>query len=174
MVWDPFQPNHLYTSLENGQIVCLDIRNIQHVKDHSAQVNPYFAFQAHEKTVSSLNFSASIKGLLATASLDQTVKLWDVNSLQSAEPHQLMTNGSKQMKSSSSSNSLAPKCVAYKSMNVGKLFTLRFSYDDTFVLATAGDEGKVAVWESDEMEIIKNHFQDSIYEVNNPYLHLKQ
>ena len=34
-----------------------------------------------------------------------------------------------------------PRLVAYKSMNVGKLFTLQCSPDVPFLLATAGDKG---------------------------------
>lgn len=41
--------------------------------------------------------------------------------------------------------------VAYKTMNAGKLFALQFYYDEPFLLATGGDKGLVAVWESDEM-----------------------
>jgi WD40 repeat protein len=158
-VWDPFQPYHLYASLENGQVLCLDIRNMERLQDHTKRFNPYLQFQAHDKTVSALNFSASVKGMLATASIDQTVKIWDVSDLQSMQVEEGVGN--------------FPKCIAYKSLNVGKLFTLKFSHDDPFTLAAAGDEGKVAIWESDEMEIIRNHFQDSLYEIKNPYLQLQ-
>jgi hypothetical protein len=41
--------------------------------------------------------------------------------------------------------------VAYKTMNVGKLFALQFYHDDPFLLAVAGDKGVVAIWESDEL-----------------------
>ena len=34
-----------------------------------------------------------------------------------------------------------PRLVAYKSMNVGQLFTLQCSPDVPFLLATAGDKG---------------------------------
>lgn len=157
-VWDPFQPYHLYASLENGQVICLDIRNMEQIQDHSKRFNPYLQFQAHDKTVSAINFSASVKGMLATASIDQTVKVWDVSDLQSVRVDE---------------GASVPKCIAYKSLNVGKLFTLKFSHDDPFTLAAAGDEGKVAIWESDEMEIIRNHFQENVYETSNPYLKLQ-
>jgi WD40 repeat protein len=189
LLWDPFQSYHLYASLENGEVLCLDIRNIDQMKNHSKSLSPYLSFQAHDTTVCSMSFSSTVKGMLATASLDSTVKIWDVSTLHDVDSHQLLSSassstetGKKSKKSSSlpsssssgSSSSLSPKCIAYKSMNVGKLFSLRFHNDNPFLLATAGDSGKVAIWESDEMEIIKNHFQNSIYEISNPYLQLER
>ena len=60
---------------------------------------------------------------MATASLDKTVKLWDVHAPE-------------------------PFGVAYKTMAVGKLVTLQFYADDPFVLATGGSKGVVAVWDT--------------------------
>ncbi len=53
-----------------------------------------------------------------------------------------------------------PLQVAYKSMNAGRIFTLQFNNNkaDPFTLACGGDKGLVAVWECDEMEVIRNHF----------------
>lgn len=150
LVWDPFQPFHIYASLEDGKIVGVDIRK---VSSNNSNESPFiFNWQGHEKTVSNIHFSPGVRGMLASCSVDKTVKVWDV------------TRESQ------------PQCVAYKSMNVGKLFTLKYSYDDPFLLATAGDKGSVAVWESDEMEIIKNHFNSRIENstFKNPYLSLRQ
>ena len=49
------------------------------------------------------------------------------------------------------SGSISPHMVAYKTMSAGKLFALEYYNDDPFLLATGGDKGVVAVWESDEM-----------------------
>ena len=54
-----------------------------------------------------------------SCSPDKSVRVWDV----AAESEGL------------------PKLVAYKTMNVGKLFTLQCSPDTPFLLATAGDKG---------------------------------
>ena len=64
--------------------------------------------------------------MLATASTDHTIKVWDV------------------------ANPVAPVSVAYKTMNVGKLFCMSYYSDDAYTLAAAGDKGVVAIWESDE------------------------
>lgn len=148
MVWDPYCQFHLYCSLENGEIVCIDLR-IPGV--------PFCTFQGHEKTASAISFSAGIPGLMASASIDKTVKLWDVGNVQRAAN----SAGNKKV-SKPLAEPLEPHCVMYKSMNVGKLFALQYFCDDPFVLATAGDKGSVAVWETDEAETVKNYYQDRI------------
>ena len=150
MTWDPFCPFHLYCSLENGEIVCIDIR-IPRV--------PLCAFQAHAKTTSGISFSSGIPGLMASSSIDKTVKLWDVSNIHKIDPSPYsggLTGGNQ----GSIVPGLEPHLVMYKSMNVGKLFALQYYSDDPYVLATAGDKGSVAVWECDEAETVKNHFQD--------------
>ena len=60
-----------------------------------------------------------------SCSPDKSVRVWDVlpGGVDAAEIEAL------------------PRLVAYKSMNVGKLFTLQCSPDVPFLLATAGDKG---------------------------------
>jgi periodic tryptophan protein 1 len=128
MCWDPFDENRIFCTLENGVVTCIDIRNTS---------APLFSFQAHDETSPSLSFSHKVPGMLATCSLDKTVKVWD-------------TLGA------------VPKCVAYKSMSVGKLFSVQYYTDDPFLLAAGGDQGLVAIWESDELSQIKDYFQGRI------------
>ena len=144
MTWDPFQANHLYTALEDGTVICIDRRQAD---------RPLFSFRAHEATCSSLSFSASVPGFMCTASVDQTVKAWDLAACQTGAAG-------------------APVEVAYKSMMVGKLFTLQFFCDNPFLLATGGDAGLVAVWESDEMDAIQKRFGGRVTERENAYLAL--
>jgi periodic tryptophan protein 1 len=142
MVWDPFCPFHLYCALESGEVTCIDIRH------PGASV---CTFQAHNKTASSISFSSGVPGMLATASIDKTVKIWDVASIQAASGSGGATGGS-----------VEPRMIMYKTMNVGKLFTMQYFHDDPFMLATAGDKGSVAVWESDESDILREHFQSRV------------
>lgn len=51
--WDPFQSFHLYCATESGELLCIDIRNID---------SPLFVFPAHNTTLSSLSFSQFIPG----------------------------------------------------------------------------------------------------------------
>jgi periodic tryptophan protein 1 len=112
--WDPFRPFNLTAATEDGVVTCKDVR---------AMDQSIFRFQAHDATVSSISYSPCVEGLMATASLDKTVKLWDVHAPE-------------------------PFGVAYKTMAVGKLVTLQFSSDDPFALATGGSKGIVAVWDA--------------------------
>lgn len=153
LTWDPFNPFHLYVALEDGTVMCVDVRNCANNGNKAKAV--LFSFQAHEQTVSSLSFSSRIPGMLSTASIDKTVKVWDVTDLKS-------------------SGTGAPRCVAYKTMNVGKLFAMQYSPDDPFLLACAGDTGMVAVWESDEQAVIEQHFKARVTPSKNTYSALQQ
>lgn len=153
--WDPFNPFNLYCSLEDGAIVCVDVRNCASSGAGQAKKDAIrFSFQAHEQTTSGISFSQRVPGMLATASIDKTVKVWDVNDLQA-------------------SNGGAPRCVAYKTMNVGKLFALQYSPDDPYLLACAGDTGMVAVWESDELSTIEEYFKSRVQPSKSTYTALK-
>lgn len=167
LVWDPFHNYHLYGSLEDGQVICIDVRKCSANTSTNTNNNAaiLFSFQAHNKTTSNLAFSSSIPGMLATSSLDKTVKIWDLKDVQNTATN---TNAQGQFINSPA------KCIAYKTMNVGKLFSLRFHPNDPYLLATGGDKGIVAVWESDEMDIIKSHFQEREVAITNPYANLHE
>lgn len=72
---------------------------------------------------------------MATCSVDEYVKLWDIQS--SGEP---------------------PKLVSYRKMNMGELFSLSFYKDIPWVLAAGGSKGEIAVWDTEENETISKHF----------------
>ena len=150
--WDPFLPFQTYSALENGSVIALDVR----VTDRLCR-----SFQAHDETVSSISFSSTVAGMLATASIDKTVKIWDVHN------HNNTKDNNQIIKSNQHNNDIndimnEPHCVAYKTMNVGKLFALEYYISEGFTLACGGDKGMVAIWESDELEIIQNYFQSRI------------
>ena len=164
LTWDPFNPFHLYCALEDGTIVCIDVRNCGNKgataageKSKKSKKNDAinFTFQAHDQTTSGVSFSQRVPGMMATASIDKTVKVWDVSDLQSSEAG-------------------GPRLVAYKTMNVGKLFALQYNPDDPFLLAAAGDTGMVAVWESDELETIESYFKQRVVPSKSTYSNLQQ
>jgi periodic tryptophan protein 1 len=45
--------------------------------------------QAHEKACSSISFSPHVPNMMATASLDETVKIWDIAHANGTEPKQV-------------------------------------------------------------------------------------
>jgi hypothetical protein len=80
-------------------------------------------------------------------------------------------HASKQsIESYSSSASTGPQLVAYKTMNVGKLFSLQYYHNDPFLLAAAGDKGMVAVWETDELVQIRERFEGRVIQKSSEYL----
>lgn len=142
MQWNPFNEHELFVSLENGFVVCYDRRQTKGFR---------YAFQAHEKTASSLCFSSVVPGMLVTASLDKTVKIWD-------------TEGES-----------VPACIAYKTMGVGKLLAVDYhplsahmqqAGDEAlgFLMACGGDgnDGAPAVWFSNELPQIEQRFASRV------------
>ena len=85
--------------------------------------------------------SPHVPGLLVTASVDKSVKVWDVLS-----------------GSAHSGGSPGPTLVAEKAMAVGQLFTAQFDADSPFLLATGGAKGVVALWEMTENRAVADRF----------------
>lgn len=160
ITWDPFNQFHMYCALEDGNILCVDVRKCGAAGGAPNNAAVQFSFQAHEQTTSALSFSCKIPGMLATASIDKTVKIWDVC------PPTSTTRGAV---ASAAAVISSPREVAYKTMSAGKLFTMQFSPDDPYLLAAAGDTGVLAVWESDELHTIETYFKDRVVAKDSVY-----
>ena len=91
---------------------------------------PVFTLAAHGKACSSISFNHTVPNLLATGSLDHSVKLWDLA-------------GAK------------PVCVTTKKPHVGSLFSVSFYRDSPFLLVAGGSSGKLAVWDTLEDTAIR-------------------
>lgn len=129
LAWNPHNPSQLYLSTEDGRLAAYDVR---------AASSPLFNIKAHSKALSSFSFSHGAPGLLATCSVDKTVKLWDAGSKAAAEP----------------------ALLGEKSMAVGKLFSINFYPSSPFLLATGGDKGMVALWNLEELESLTQRFRE--------------
>lgn len=158
MAWDPFQSHHLYVSLENGEVACIDIRMPEKSgksgkKGAGAVRGLQGVFPAHNETTTAISFSSQVRGLCATASIDKTVKIWDTAPICQGKE---------------------PVLVAYKSMSVGQLFACQFFADEPFMLGAGGDAGMLAIWDSDEQEGIKKYFEDRVTLKPSDYLGVMQ
>jgi len=68
--------------------------------------------------------------MMATASVDESVKIWDI----------------------AHANGADPKLISQKKMSMGEIFTLSYYKDIPWVLAAGGSKGELAIWDSEENE----------------------
>lgn len=112
---------------------------------------PVFEFQAHEKACSSLSFSPHMPNMMATCSVDEYVKIWDIAHNGGTEPKLI----------SYKKLSMVNKLSSYFIMQ-GELFSVSFYKDIPWVLAAGGSKGEVAVWDTEENEILAAHFGSTL------------
>jgi periodic tryptophan protein 1 len=123
--WNPHNPATFAVSTEDGNVTLYDARQNQ---------SPLFTLHAHEATVSSVTFNALVPDMMATSSVDKSIKIWDI-----------------------AGNT--PVCVETKSMGVGDVFCVSYYQDDPFLLACGGEDGKVALWETAESTSVSRKFR---------------
>lgn len=125
--WCPLQPFMFIASTENGTVTCYDARDLS---------KPTFTLSAHSKACTSLAWNPVAQPtLFATASLDQTVKLWA-----------LLPTG--------------PTMLASRNIEVGAVFSIAFdgAEGNPFLLVGGGNKGKTAVWDTLENESISSYY----------------
>jgi periodic tryptophan protein 1 len=118
MSWDAHNPACLIASCEDGTLLSYDCRRPD---------KALWSVRAHASSCTSFSQSLLARGLLATSSLDKTVKVWDTLSGTGAAG--------------------APVCIAYKSMNIGQVFGCSFFPHSPFLLGAGGSKGMVALWD---------------------------
>ncbi|CAA7059823.1 unnamed protein product [Microthlaspi erraticum] len=116
LAWDPHCEHSFVVSLEDGTVKGFDVRQASDPK-------PCFTIHAHAKPATSVSYNISAPNLLATGSMDTTVKLWDL------------------------SNN-APSCIATHISRAGCLFSIAFSTDYPFLLAMGGTKGVLKTWDT--------------------------
>lgn len=115
LTWVPHDPTTFLASSEDGLVACYDARK-------GAQSAPLYRLSAHDRPACALTFCTAVPGLLATASTDKQVKLWDVSSQQ-------------------------PALIATQDLQVGAVFGAAFCPEAPWLLAAGGAMGTVAVWD---------------------------
>ncbi|CAH9134818.1 unnamed protein product [Cuscuta epithymum] len=118
--WDPHAEHSFLVSMENGTITSFDIR-VAADPNSTSKMKPNFTLHAHDKAVCSISFNPLVPNLIATGSLDKTVKLWDLSNNQ-------------------------PSCLATRNPKAGAVFSISFSDDCPFLLAIGGSKGKLEMW----------------------------
>lgn len=129
LVWNPHNSVEIYASCEDGMVTCHDMRNTS---------SPLFSLRAHSGAVSSMSINPLVPGMVATASTDKSMKIWDMNGAD------------------------GPQCIATKGMPIGEIFACEWYGANPWVLAAGGGKGMLAIWEVNEIEVVERHFRDRV------------
>uniref|UniRef100_A0A7S4DP22 Anaphase-promoting complex subunit 4 WD40 domain-containing protein n=1 Tax=Lotharella globosa TaxID=91324 RepID=A0A7S4DP22_9EUKA len=122
--WNPSNPAIFVASTDKGSLIFYDVRKTSSSSGKGKRANaskPLCTIGAHDGEASSVAFSCRYPHLVASASTDQTVKLWDLSS--------------------------KPVCLDRKDLNIGQIFSMSLNEEDPDILGAGGDQGKVAVWD---------------------------
>ena len=127
VAWDPQSEHQFLISTDNGTVTCHDARY--------AGKEPIFTIGAHSEACTGLAVSSMVPGLLATASLDKSVKLWDIR-------------GGK------------VEYMGTRTLDFGQVFCCSFCNDPAtpYILALGGKDGKVLVWDTVSNPSVRQRF----------------
>ncbi|CAH7690647.1 WD40-repeat-containing domain protein [Phakopsora pachyrhizi] len=124
--WNLFQPHNFLVSLDNGLVQSYDSRFLPKFNSRSKKEKALWTLSAHESSVSAIDISPTIPGLLLTGGVDKIVKVWNIDE-----------------KDSNPSISM----VVSRDLDVGKVFSVGFCPDSATIVAVAGSNAKLQVWD---------------------------
>ncbi|KAK9237372.1 WD40-repeat-containing domain protein [Lipomyces kononenkoae] len=127
--WDPHDSNYFYVSTEGGRVHYFDART---APSSPVKAKPLWTLQAHDSEVSTFDVNRHSKGMLATGSTDNQVKLWNVSPT-------------------------GPSLLVSRDMGVGKVFSVSWlpDKDSAQTLAVGGSNGVVQVWDIKANEAVR-------------------
>lgn len=108
--WDPHHPNILAVSLEDGAVHFYN----------TASKSLLYVLQCHQKACTSISFNPFVPGLVLTASIDKSIKLWCAHDAE-------------------------VKLLLERDPGVGKVFAASFSADTPWLMAAAGSKAELKV-----------------------------
>ncbi|XP_021362950.1 periodic tryptophan protein 1 homolog [Mizuhopecten yessoensis] len=124
VIWDTYSPLNFFASTDTGRVYYLDSRTDK----------PLYTLSAHNKAVTGLALSSSVRGLLSTVSADQTLKVWDV-----------VDN--------------KPSLILEKNLKLNELHCLGACPEAPFVFAVGGEK-ELRVWDIRSSAPVRKHFYD--------------
>ncbi|VVB12530.1 unnamed protein product [Arabis nemorensis] len=121
LAWYPHSEHSFVVSLKDGTVKGFDIRQ---ASNSDSNLTPSFTLHAHDNAVTSVSYNISAPNLLATGSIDKTVKLWDLSNNK-------------------------PSCISSHTPNTGGILCIAFSPDNPFLLAIGGSKGsELKFWDT--------------------------
>lgn len=142
--WDPWDPTSFYVSMDNGLVQKFDSR----VLATASSSKPVWTLQAHDASCSSLDVNALIKGCFVTGSIDQTVKIWNIDESGAAAAAQRTIS-----------------LVASRDLGVGKVFSTAWCPDDATTLSIAGSKSTVQLWDIATNAGVRSVFGERLKEI---------
>ncbi|CAG9834696.1 unnamed protein product [Diabrotica balteata] len=126
LCWNPLEPFTFLAGTSSGSVQCFDCRKGQ-----------LWSVKAHSKEVTGLVLSKQCQGLLITSSTDETVKIWDLATLEAE-----------------------PKLVHEKEFNMGNIHCLDLCPDLPFVISVGGDKksNNFSVFDVQNVDVVKHTF----------------
>eukprot|EP00892_Ulva_mutabilis_P011033 jgi/Ulvmu1/8301/UM042_0006.1 len=115
LAWNPHAPTKFVVSGDNGHVYCFDTRS-------GAGTAPLWTLGAHGEATTAVAFSRAVNGLLVSASIDKTVKVW-------------------------STADDRPKMLVSQDVQVGAVLSLGIPEDDPQMVVAGGAKGEVTVWD---------------------------
>ena len=124
-------------SMEDGSLALWDIRvEGDSSSSSSSSSSPLAQFQPHESSTTAFVFNRKDPALVATVSMDASIKLW----------HWDTDSGSN------------PECLATRSTGAGSLFSASFFDASAPYLLAVGGEKDVVLWDISENKSVVEHF----------------
>ena len=130
--WCPWAPGKLFISAEDGSVRLLDAAA---AASGGAGGEPVWTLAAHDGAACGMGLSVGVAGLMATGSVDRTVKLWSVKE--------------------------GPKCVYSRSVGT-RVFCTSFCPESAGLLGIGTGQG-VRVWDISELKAVQQEFGTEVF-----------
>ncbi|KAG0152153.1 hypothetical protein CROQUDRAFT_650229 [Cronartium quercuum f. sp. fusiforme G11] len=143
--WDPFEDFGLLVTLDNGLIQSYDFRMLPKFDDKASNAvdrsKALWTLSAHDSSVSALDISSTIPGLMVTGGVDKKVKVWNVDKKDSKPTISMVTS---------------------RDLGVGKVFSVGICPDAPATIAVAGSKAVVQIWDLTTNNGVRSVFKDRL------------
>ncbi|EGG09780.1 uncharacterized protein MELLADRAFT_34179 [Melampsora larici-populina 98AG31] len=148
--WDPFEDFVFLVTLDNGLIQSYDSRMLPKFGNKATDVQDrskaLWTLSAHDSSVSALDISSTIPGLMVTGGVDKMVKVWNIDQKEGKPSLSMVTS---------------------RDLGVGKVFSVSFCPDEPATIAVAGSKASVQIWDLTTNNGVRSGFRDRLKQFTN-------